>query len=129
MLDIALVAAGGALGASLRHGAALVIAAGLRAHPLAGHAATLSVNLAGCLAIGMLVPWLVAREDAAAGPRLFLIVGLLGSFTTFSAFGHDTLALVRDGRHGLSLAYVAAHLALGLAAVAAGAALAAGRGA
>ncbi|MEO1009147.1 MAG: fluoride efflux transporter CrcB [Planctomycetota bacterium] len=120
---IATVALGGALGAVLRYAAGLGIAALLKGHDLAAHAATLAVNLAGCLAIGALLPWLLARE-ADGGThhlRLLLVVGLLGSFTTFSAFGQQTIDLLRDAKHAHAVAYVGVHIVAGIAAVAIGA--------
>jgi CrcB protein len=82
---------------------------------------TAIVNLAGCLAIGVLAGWLDGR--AAPALRAFLIVGVLGGFTTFSSFGLDTLALVRAERPGLALLNALGQTVLGVALVAAGAAL------
>ena len=76
---------------------------------------TLAVNVLGCLAIGVLAPWL---EDRTA--RAFWIVGVLGGFTTFSAFGHETIELVRGPEPWLAGAYVGASIGCGIAAVAAG---------
>ena len=76
---------------------------------------TLAVNVLGCLAIGVLAPWL---EDRTA--RAFWIVGVLGGFTTFSAFGHETIELARGAEPWLSGAYVGASLGCGIVAVAAG---------
>jgi fluoride exporter len=82
---------------------------------------TLAVNALGSLLVG----WLAARlGDAQAGPaataRLLLVTGFCGGFTTFSAFSLETLRLAQDGRGARALGYVAASLALGLAAVAVG---------
>lgn len=92
-------------------------------HALALPAATLLVNVVGCLGIGLLLPWLLAREAGGAGPhaRLLVVVGVLGSLTTFSTFGHETLTFWREGRMGLAFGVVAVHLLLGLGAVAVGA--------
>jgi CrcB protein len=83
--------------------------------------ATLAVNLAGCLAIGLLAG-LVAGERVAMTPevRTFVFVGILGGFTTFSSFGLDTFVLAREGRHLAAALNVAGQVVLGLAAVAAG---------
>lgn len=122
LLDIGVVALGGALGASARYGVAQAVGAWLKAHPLALPAATLLVNIVGCLAIGLVLPWLVARESdgGAAHARLLLVVGVLGALTTYSTFGYETLALWRDGRSGLAVAFVLGHLVLGLGAVGVG---------
>lgn len=112
-----LVACGGALGALARWlaSSALQRLSGA-SYPLG----TLAVNALGCLAAGWLVGWLESRSSASEAMRLFLVVGVLGGFTTFSAFGVETLVLARDGRGGAAVAYVAASLALGLGAAALG---------
>ncbi len=81
-----LVAAGGALGSVARYGAA-------RLWPLGGGGsgggwpvATLTVNLLGCFAIGLLYIWIAARPGHAEHARLFWMTGVLGGFTTWSAF-------------------------------------------
>jgi CrcB protein len=123
LLDIAAVALGGAIGATTRYGVGRTALAMLREHPLALPAATLTVNIAGCLAIGMVLPWLLAREDGGAAQhlRLLVVVGALGAFTTYSTFGVETFTLWREGRIAIALGYVAMHLAFGFAAVAVGA--------
>lgn len=123
LLDIAAVALGGALGASTRYGVGRVLFASLKEHPLALPTATLLVNVAGCLAIGMVLPWLLAREadGAAQHVRLLVVVGALGAFTTYSTFGVEAFTLWREGKAGVAFAYVAMHLVFGLTAVAAGA--------
>jgi CrcB protein len=111
-----LVAVGGALGALARHGLVLLITRlGLTSFPYG----TLCVNVLGSFAAGALVGWLAAREDAAS-LRLFCSVGLLGGFTTFSAFSTDALNLVREQRPGAALAYVAGSVAVALAVAALG---------
>ncbi|MEQ9095415.1 MAG: fluoride efflux transporter CrcB [Phycisphaerales bacterium] len=121
-LDILAVALGGALGASTRYGVGRTALAMLKEHPLALPAATLAVNIAGCLAIGLVLPWLLAREGDGAPHhlRLLVVVGALGAFTTYSTFGVETFMLWREGRAGVALASVALHLVLGFAAVACG---------
>lgn len=123
LLDIAAVALGGALGASTRYGVGRVLVASLKEHPLALPAATLLVNVAGCLAIGAVLPWLLAREadGAAQHARLLVVVGVLGALTTYSTFGLETMTLWREGKAGIAVGYVALHLILGLGAVAIGA--------
>lgn len=79
---------------------------------------TLTVNVVGCLAIGLLGGWAEARDlHVAATLRLFLLVGVLGGFTTFSAFAFETLSLTRGGESFPALLHVALHLVLCLAAV------------
>lgn len=96
----ALVALGGGVGAMLR------FAVGLTMNTLMFPWATLAVNIAGAALIGLL--WGVA-EDAqwfADWGRALLVVGLLGGFTTFSAFSLETMSLLDSGRWSIALAYV-----------------------
>ena len=78
---------------------------------------TLAVNLIGCFIIGFLSQLAESRGLFTAESRTFVFVGILGGFTTFSAFGNETMNLWRDGQSTLALANVAAHLVLGLGAV------------
>lgn len=104
MPNLVLVMLGGALGAGARH------LAGLGALRWLGPGfpwGTLFVNLAGGLAIGLLTGWL-ARAGGSEAIRLFLAVGLLGGFTTFSAFSLETFLMFERGQFGLAALYVAA---------------------
>lgn len=78
---------------------------------------TFAVNVAGCLVIGVLAG--LAERHALSNPglRLFLFTGLLGGFTTFSAFGLETLFLLRRGEPWVAVAYVGGSVLLGLLAV------------
>ena len=58
---------------------------------------TMSVNVVGCLVIGVLVGLADSRNVLGPSTRLFIILGVLGGFTTFSSFAFETLALARDG--------------------------------
>jgi fluoride exporter len=78
---------------------------------------TLAVNLLGCFVIGLLAELAEARGVFSDESRAFLFAGLLGGFTTFSAFGNETVNLLGDGAALPALANVAAHVILGLAAV------------
>jgi CrcB protein len=107
---VALVAAGGALGAAARFLAAAGVAR------LCGDRfpwGTLAVNVTGCLAIGLLMGALQGRE----GWRLLLVTGFLGAYTTFSAFGGETVDLLRRDEWGRAGLYVLGSVAAGLAAV------------
>ena len=93
-MKLAAVAAGGALGASLRY---LLAAA---THEMLGHDfpyGTLLVNVIGSLLIGYLMVLLPAYDGEIPIIRLLLITGVLGGFTTYSAFSVETLQLVQDG--------------------------------
>jgi len=81
---------------------------------------TLSVNVVGCLVIGLLGGWADNANLFSPPVRLFLLVGLLGGFTTYSTFGYETVALLRDRQALAALGYVGLHLILGFGAVALG---------
>ena len=74
---------------------------------------TLGVNIIGCFLIG-LVFGLSDRGNLSLEWRLFLATGILGGFTTFSAFSNETVAMLRDGQMGHAAAYVASSVILGL---------------
>ncbi|HRF02590.1 MAG TPA: fluoride efflux transporter CrcB [Pirellulaceae bacterium] len=82
---------------------------------------TLIVNVAGCLAIGLLLR--LSTGWVGDSTRLMLSVGVLGGLTTFSTFGMDTVSRLQQGAWGTALANVAANLGFGLSAVALGIAL------
>lgn len=82
--------------------------------------ATLLVNVAGCLFIGLMAGIALRGDALSSTLRLFLFTGLAGGFTTFSAFGLETLELLRHAEYRLALAYVALSLCLGLLAVGVG---------
>ena len=102
------VAAGGAIGSVARFGVGLALPAREGAIPLA----TLLVNITGSLLIGLLAPTIAARADA----RAFLVVGLCGGYTTFSALSLETVRLMQTGRVGAAMLYTAASVALCLGA-------------
>jgi fluoride exporter len=108
-----LIALGGAVGSVLRY---LMVAA------IGAPWGTAAVNVVGSFAIGMLFILL----DARAGWQLFLMTGVLGGFTTFSAFSLDTLKLFEQGQPLQAALYVLGSVALSLIAVALGVALARG---
>ena len=118
---LGVVMAGGALGAAGRH----LIGGWMLRH--AGNSlpwGTLAVNLIGSFAAGFLFVWLENRGPSALYWRAFLIVGIVGGFTTYSALMLETLLLTRTGRPGALLGYLALTLAAGFFLVWAGARLA-----
>ena len=80
-------------------------------------AGTLAVNILGCLVIGMLGAAVEQHDFFRLHHRMLLIVGVLGSFTTFSTFGHETITLLRDQKIPAAFVNIALHLILGLTAV------------
>jgi len=81
---------------------------------------TLLVNVSGCLAIGVLGGLADGLGLLSPGSRVFLLIGVLGGFTTFSSFGYETFQLARDGGTLPALANVLLQVGLGLVAVWAG---------
>ena len=78
---------------------------------------TFLVNLAGCLAIGLLAGVATRQHLFSPELRLFLFPGILGGFTTFSAFGYETFFLIRKGDSHIAFSYVALSVICGLALV------------
>lgn len=111
-----LVMIGGAIGAAARFHlggfAARVLGTGFPA-------GTLIANVSGGFAMGLLAA-LLARSGGGEAWRLLLGVGVLGGFTTFSAFSLETVAMIERGQAGLALAYVAASVLGALGALAVG---------
>lgn len=108
------VALGGAIGASLRHGVGLVASRpGLTTWPWG----TFTVNLVGSLAMGLLIGFLAFRGEAMGGGqnmRLFLATGILGGFTTFSAFSLEVARFVEKGDWTRAISYAGLSVILGL---------------
>jgi CrcB protein len=111
-----LVMAGGALGAALRfHGTLLTVRLGYGGYPFA----TLWINVFGGLAMGVLAA-LVLRGQVGEPLRLFLAVGVLGGFTTFSAFSLELFQMIERGQIMSGLGYALLSVCLSLVALAAG---------
>ena len=119
MIATLLVFLGGGIGAAARHGV------NVGAARLLGTAfpwGTLAVNVVGSLAMGLIAAWFAFRVDAGLTQhtRLFLTTGVLGGFTTFSAFSLDTAVLWERGTVGIAAAYVAGSVVLSILALVAG---------
>lgn len=117
MHTLVLVGVGGALGALLRFGLSSFVQRRVGETFPAG---TLVVNVIGCFLAGVIVAVVVERGLFDPRMRLFLGVGLLGSFTTFSTFGAETFELLRQGHTTAALGNVALNVLAGLVAVWAG---------
>ena len=111
---------GGGIGAALRHGVNLTAA---RALGTAFPYGTFAVNVIGSLAMGLLAAYFAFKGDATQHWRLFFTTGVLGGFTTFSAFSLDAVLLYERGEAGLAALYVVASVAISIAGLFAGLAL------
>jgi len=116
-VTVLLVALGGGFGAVLRYwlGSAVQGSAPAGSFPLG----TLAVNVCGCFAIGVLAE-LAERRGLSAEARAFLMVGILGGFTTFSAFANESVNAVRAGAAAAAVLNVASSVILCLVATWAG---------
>lgn len=122
--DLALagcVAAGGAIGSVGRYAVGLLALSRLGVGFPVG---TLAVNVTGSLAIGMLLRWASVGAGIAPELRLFLVTGVCGGYTTFSAFSAEVALMLEDGAAGQALLYVASSVLLSVAATFAGFAIA-----
>lgn len=114
MEKILIVGLGSLLGGVARYGLSLLVHRHLGAAFPYG---TLAVNFLGCLLIGAFMYLVEDRAMLGPGARLFIAIGLLGGFTTFSTFGYETIQLVKDGSMALAFLNVATNVGFGLAAV------------
>lgn len=115
MTSVFLVGLGSLIGGMLRYGLNgwVYRALGVSSFPYG----TLAVNVLGSFAIGFLAGSAATWMTLGAETRLFLLTGILGGFTTFSAFAFETFALARDGHSGAAMMNITLQLVLGLAAV------------
>ena len=120
MSNLILVALGGAIGASLRY---LSVTQAALWFGVAFPYGTLFVNVAGSFAMGLLAVVLL-REGGASPMAPLLMTGVLGGFTTFSAFSLDTIRLYESGQGGMALVYVLVSVFVSIFALMAGFALA-----
>jgi fluoride exporter len=109
-----LVGVGGFLGAVARY-----LLGGLvyRYLPATFPYATVIINVTGCFGIGLLAALVEERQLLGPAVRLFWMIGFLGGYTTFSTFGYESMALMREGSHGAALLNVCGQVVLGLLAV------------
>lgn len=115
LINAALVGAGGFIGAICRYGLSGLVqrSAALSSFPYG----TLAVNMLGCLLIGLAIGLMENRQLFGPDFRLFALIGVLGGFTTYSTFGYETFALLRDADYLRAFANVAIHVVLGVALV------------
>jgi CrcB protein len=119
MIQTFLIFLGGGIGAAMRHGVNVYAA---RTFGLGFPWGTVIVNIVGSLAMGLFAAWFAFRADAGLSQhaRLFLTTGLLGGFTTFSAFSLDAVLLWERDAYALAAAYVLGSVGISLLALFAG---------
>ncbi|NHB66367.1 MULTISPECIES: fluoride efflux transporter CrcB [Acinetobacter] len=105
-----LVAMGGAIGATLRYGAGMLIAKPQMLFPWP----TWWTNIIGCLCAGIFFALSQKYSFLQTEARLFLMVGILGGFTTFSSFGLETFQLLKQGAVTIALSYVISSVIVGV---------------
>ena len=115
LIPVFCVALGGAIGSLLRYGAIQLV---MHLHPAPFPLGTMLVNIVGSCCIGFLMARYSATPSVSA--QLFFVTGILGGFTTFSAFSWDALQLMQRGAMGAALLYVLGSVLLSFAAVAGG---------
>jgi CrcB protein len=120
MFNYLLVFVGGGLGASLRH-AINVVCARLFGTAFPYH--TFIINITGSTVMGLIAGYLAFKGEAAQSWRLFIMTGILGGYTTFSAFSLDAGLLYERGEIGLALLYVLGSVVLSIGGLFAGLAL------
>jgi len=115
LAQLVLAGCGGFLGSAARFALAGLVQ---RAFPMSLFPwGTLAVNVLGCLLIGFLGGLMELRQVLGPGQRIFLLIGVLGGFTTFSTFAYETLGFLHGSELPRALANAGGHLLLGLAAV------------
>jgi fluoride exporter len=119
-MNYLLVFVGGGLGASLRHTINIACA---RCMGFAFPWGTFIINITGSIAMGLIAGYLAFKGEASQPWRLFVMTGILGGYTTFSAFSLDAALLYERGELGLALFYVLGSVLLSVAGLFAGLAL------
>ncbi len=111
------IACGGAVGAVARHFTSSQV---MKLMGLGFPYGTLTVNIVGSFVLGVLVEIMALRWQVGPELRAFLVVGLLGGYTTFSAFSLDTVLLIERGTYGPAALYVLANMVISVAGLFAG---------
>lgn len=127
IVNALLVGSGGFIGAVFRYGLSGMVQ---RTAPLSSVPwGTVAVNLLGCLLIGVVAGLIESRQWFSTEARLFILIGVLGGFTTFSALGFEAFELLRNAEYLRAFCYVAVQVFAGLALIWGGFVVAASRGA
>jgi len=115
LFKLAIIGGGGFIGAVLR----FVVSSWVqtRSGSIVFPFGTMAVNMIGCLLIGFCTYLVETRSLLSMEARSFILIGLLGAFTTFSTFGNETLGLIRDSRLDLAVLNAGAQVVIGVAMV------------
>lgn len=118
LINAVMVGSGGFVGAVFRYGLGGLVhrRASLTTFPYG----TLAVNLLGCLLIGVIAGLAESRQLFGPEFRRFVLIGLLGGFTTYSTFGYESFAMMRDAEYFRAVVNIGVHVILGVALVWAG---------
>ena len=114
-LGFLLVFLGAGLGGMARHAVGMAAVRLGSSFPIG----TMAINIAGSVAMGLFAGWF-AQRDATQAWRLFIAVGILGGFTTFSSYSLDAVLLLERGETGAALFYVVGSVMLGIGGLFAG---------
>jgi len=114
MTNILWVAAGGAIGACLRHVSGMIA---LRIMGSGFPWGTLLVNVTGSLVMGLFIAWMTKKTGTSNEIRLFVATGILGGFTTFSAFSLDVANMIERGAMAHALGYITASVIISVIAI------------
>jgi len=117
MMSYLIVFVGAGIGGMMRHGANIAVTRALGPTFPWG---IMTINVLGCLLMGLLAGWFALKGQGGQDWRLFLTTGVLGGFTTFSAFSLDAVLLYERGELGLAALYVVGSVVLSLIGVFAG---------
>ena len=117
MLAYAVVFVGAGIGGALRHG---VNVGSARLFGTGFPYGTFTVNVVGCLVMGLIAGWFAFKGGATGHMRLFLATGILGGFTTFSAFSLDAMLLIERHQWNLAVLYIGGSVAGSILALMAG---------
>lgn len=117
-MNFLIVFLGAGIGGAARYGTGLLLSrfSALTMFPLS----TFAVNITGSLLMGLIIGYFSARGGLEESWKLFLTTGIMGGFTTFSAFSLETVLLMESGYIGTALAYILSSVILGVAALMAG---------
>ncbi len=115
MHPLILVAMGGAIGSMARYGVSSLVVK--QVNPVNFPWGTFSVNILGCMLAGVFLLVAESMQSISQEARLFVVTGLLGGFTTFSAFGIETLGLLRRGEMLIAISYASLSIIVGVLAM------------